>query len=148
MSNTKKILTKLSAIESKLDEVLSRLNNPGSRPASSSKKASQANVPNVKVGKVVITEYEGHILITGDTFDIRNEFKVYRGKWDGDSKGWKIMRSNLSDYEDFKENLKKMCTQLQISVGQSLKSSGNTKGSEQSDDGDCMIMDSTDSDSE
>ena len=74
MSNTKKILRKLDDIDSKLNEVLSRLSKLESKKVSNSNNATITSTPNVKVGKVVITEYNDHILITGDTFDIRNDF--------------------------------------------------------------------------
>ena len=114
MSSAKKILSKLTNIESKFDQVLSRLDKLETRGSSSSKKNISAPSTNVKVGKVQITEYDAHILVTGDTFDIRNDFKVYSGKWDGDSKGWKIMRSNLNNYDDFKEELKSKYSKLQL----------------------------------
>ena len=147
MSSAKKILSKLTNIESKLDQVLSRLDKLETRGSSSSKKNISAPSTNVKVGKVQITEYDAHILVTGDTFDIRNDFKVYRGKWDGDSKGWKIMRSNLNNYDDFKEELKSKCSKLQLSKGKNTKSTV-TVDSHKSSEGGCMILDSSDSDSE
>jgi hypothetical protein len=149
MSSAKKILTKLSAIESKLDEVLSRLTKLETSGGVNSKTIGTTPA-DVKVGKVLITEYDNYILITGDTFDIRNDFKVYRGKWDGDSKGWKIMSSNLSDYENFKDELKKKSTTLQVSKGKISKSSNvvNTDSGGGGASGACMISDSSDSDSE
>jgi len=150
MSGAKKILTKLSAIESKLDNVLSRLSKLEASGGVNSGKTISQTPTNVKVGKVVITEYDNYILITGDTFDIRNDFKVYRGKWDGDSKGWKIMKSNLSDYENFKDELEKKCSKLQLSKGKTSKSSGGSttdSGIDGASDP-CMISDSSDSESE
>ena len=103
MSSAKKILTKLESISSKLDEVLNRLDKLEKKTVNSKKTASASSTPNVKVGKVLVTEYDKYIMVTGDTFGIRNDFKVYRGKWDGESKGWKIMTSNIESYEDFKK---------------------------------------------
>ena len=147
MSNTKKILRKLDDIDSKLNEVLSRLSKLESKKVSNSNNATITSTPNVKVGKVVITEYNDHILITGDTFDIRNDFKLYRGKWDGDSKGWKIIMKNIEDYDEFKTELKDKCTKLDIKQGaNTLKN--DTTDSPSNSGGGCMIMDSSDSESE
>ena len=156
MSSAKKILQKLDGIDSKLNDILARLTKLESQKIHS-KKVALKSAPVVKVGKVLITEYGDHILITGDTFDIRNDFKIYRGKWDGDSKGWKIMNSAIDDYAGFKEELETKCSKLQILVGKSGKTKSTTKSTGKSsptsglgpDDHDsCMIMDSSDSDSE
>uniref|UniRef100_A0A6C0B5C9 Uncharacterized protein n=1 Tax=viral metagenome TaxID=1070528 RepID=A0A6C0B5C9_9ZZZZ len=150
MSSAKKILTKLESISSKLDEVLNRLDKLEKKTINSKKNAPSSSPPTVKVGKVLITEYDKYILVTGDTFDIRNDFKVYRGKWDADSKGWKIMTSNIENYEDFKNDLQQKCSALKTTKGKlvKLKKPTSDSSSPGSDEGECMIMDSSDSESE
>ena len=147
MSSAKKILKRLDDIEGKLDQLLSKLSK---LEKTESPKQTKHKEPTAKVGKVVITEYADSILITGDTFDIRNEFKLLGGKWDGDNKGWKINRSRIEDYSTFKQTLKTKTVSLNIKQG--LK---KTKGSKfrikettVNHLDNCMILDSSESDSE
>ena len=78
MSKTKEIIKKLTTLESKLDSVLEKLEKLERRVSTQSpvktkntKKKDPVNV--VKVNKIKIAESSDSILITGDTYDIKND---------------------------------------------------------------------------
>ena len=97
----------------------------------------------IKVGNITITESEDSILITGDTFDIRNDFKKLSAKWAGDVKGWKIMRRNIDDYLVFKNDLDNKCGRLQIKEATTSTKSTVVNGTDDNVDM-CMIESSSD----
>lgn len=115
MSNTKKIIAKLDTINSKLDNILSRLDKLESQ-SKSPKNNIKKTITEVKVDRIFIDKYPDYILITGNTFDIKNQFKVLGAKWDGDSKGWKIPLKNIDDYDTFKANLSEKCNKLKENI--------------------------------
>lgn len=119
MSKSSKIFDKLSSIDATLKIILKRLDAVEKSGKSPVKKKTVT--VNQKVGPVNITEFTNHILITGDTFDIRDHFKQVGGKWDGDNKGWKIMKTRISNYGEFKEDLETKCSKLNIKTGESKK---------------------------
>tara|TARA_B110000967_G_C18645579_1_gene440703 strand:- start:14 stop:463 length:450 start_codon:yes stop_codon:yes gene_type:complete len=119
MSKASKIFDKLSTIDTKLNTILKRL-DALEKPRKSPVKPKTVTV-NKKVGPVNITEFTNYILVTGDTFDIRDHFKQVGGKWDGDNKGWKIIKTRMSDYGEFKEDLETKCSKLNIKIGKLQK---------------------------
>jgi len=152
MSKTKEIIKKLTALESKLDSVLEKLEKLERRVSTQSpvktkntKKKDPVNV--VKVNKIKIAESSDSILITGDTYDIKNDFKVYRSKWVGEVKGWRLMLSNIPDYEQFKEELRNKCNKLVITAAEDTIETGATVN-DVGDylDNNCMIESSEDDD--
>ena len=152
MSKTKEIIKKLTTLESKLDSVLEKLEKLERRVSTQSpvktkntKKKVPVNV--VKVNKIKIAESSDSILITGDTYDIKNDFKVYRSKWVGEVKGWRLMLSNIPDYEQFKEELRNKCNKLVITEAEDTIETGATVN-DVGDylDNNCMIESSEDDD--
>jgi len=152
MSKTKEIIKKLTTLESKLDSVLEKLEKLERRVSTQSpvktkntKKKDPVNV--VKVNKIKIAESSDSILITGDTYDIKNDFKVYRSKWVGEVKGWRLMLSNIPDYEQFKEELRNKCNKLVIAEAEDTIETGATVN-DVGDylDNNCMIESSEDDD--
>ena len=147
MSTSKKILSKLDQLESKIDGLIARLNKLSSIDAVPTSTKPNLNYPAVatKAGHVVLTEYDDYCLITGNTFDIRNEFKVLGGKWDGDSKGWKIKFSNIENYGAFRKSLSNKCVTLKIKQGGKPDESNSKTSVNLIELHDCMIDDSSDS---
>jgi len=155
MSKTKEIMKRLTMIESKMDLILEKLDNLEKRVTTKSP-AKTKNTKNtksktsanpVKVNKVKIAESSDSILITGDTYDIKNDFKIYRSKWVGEVKGWRLMLSNIPDYEQFKDELRQKCNKLIITEG--IHTTGSdTVVNDVSDflDNSCMIESSDDED--
>jgi len=149
MSTSKKILAKLESLESKIDELLntvSKLENASTtrRPEAS---APSPNYPPVvtKVDRVILTKYKTYCLLTGNTFDIRNDFKALGGKWDGDSKGWKIKMTNIDDFATFQKELSNKCVTLKIKEGIESTATIPKPSLNFEELGDCMIDDSSDS---
>lgn len=116
MSKSTKILDAVTAMNNKLDIIMKRLDKL-EKTQKSPVKSIKKSTPVISVGPVNITEFSKYILITGDTFDIKAEFKKVGGKWDGDNKGWRIIRTRISDYEDFKKDLKNKSSKLNIKTG-------------------------------
>jgi len=146
MSNTKKILSKLNEINSKLDSIVSRLDKLESK-TKSPKNNIKKTITEPKVGKIVIDKYPAHILITGNTFDIRNQFKVLGAKWDGESKGWKIPLKNIDDYEEFKNGLSEKCNKLKENICKNTESHSKSINNVSPVNTGCMIESSDEEDS-
>ena len=147
MSNTKKIMVKLSEISTKLDTLLSRMDKLESQRKNPLNNI-QKTTTDAKVGNIFIDKYPDNILITGNTFDIRNQFKVLGAKWDGDSKGWKIPLKNIGDYDEFKNGLSKKCNKLKENIHKNKNTQSATSDSSASHQNNtCMIESSDDEDS-
>ena len=134
MSNSQKILKKLDAIEGRLSvmekslkkldavenrmahiekvmKVMGKKSPPATSPVSSS---SRTGPTPTKQGKIVISQSESSISVTGNTYDLRSYLKGFRARWEPDIKGWEIQRKNISDYTEFKKHLNEMCSSVQF----------------------------------
>jgi len=88
---------RLTAIEKKLDTLIKLMNTRSSPSATKSVKATKSRVktePVLKSGNAKIVVYNDIILITGNTYNNKNHIKSVGGRWDKDSKGWKVSLDN------------------------------------------------------
>lgn len=134
MSNSQKILKKLDVIEGRLTviekslkkldavenrmayiekvmKVMTKKTSPATSPVTSS---SRTTPTLTKRGKIIISESESSISVTGDTYDLRSFLKGFRARWEPDIKGWEIQRKNISDYTEFKKHLNESCSSVQF----------------------------------
>ena len=88
---------RLTAIEKKLDTLIALMNTRSSPSATKSGKVVKSRVKTeavLKSGNAQITIYNNTILVTGNTYNNKNQIKSVGGRWDKDSKGWKVSLDN------------------------------------------------------
>ncbi len=83
---------RLTAIEKKLDQILSILNETDSPSSKTNKNTKSSKVaPKVtKSGNAMIKVYNDIIIVSGNTYSNKEVIKKIGGKWSKEDKGWKI----------------------------------------------------------
>ena len=143
---------RLTAIEKKLDQILSILNEKDSVAKIKKNTKPSKDTPKVtKSGNAMIKVYNDIIIVSGNTYSNKEVIKKIGGKWSKEDKGWKIsvdMRDELislvnihfesSALKEIKENL------LKEEVKKSPKKSQSPVNV--IDDAECFIDSDSDSD--
>lgn len=75
------------------------------------KKSSNQKTAKKTDSKINLNIYQNGVLITGYTYDIKDDIKKLKGFWNPDNKGW-IIRTN--DITHINDQLSKKCTNINI----------------------------------
>lgn len=75
------------------------------------KKSSSQKTTKKTDSKINLNIYQNGVLITGYTYDIKDDIKKLKGFWNPDNKGW-IIRTN--DIVNINDQLSKKCTNINI----------------------------------
>ena len=143
---------RIAAIEKKLDQILSILNEKDSVAKVKKNTRASKETPKVtKSGNAMIKIYNDIIIVSGNTYSNKEVIKQIGGKWSKEDKGWKInvdRRDELislvnihfesSALKEIKENL------LKEEVKKSPKKSQSPVNV--TDDAECFIDSDSDSD--
>ena len=82
---------RLTAIEKKLDQILSILNEKDSMTKVKKNTRVSKETPKVtKSGNAMIKVYNDIIIVSGSTYSNKEVIKQIGGKWSKEDKGWKI----------------------------------------------------------
>lgn len=92
---------RLNIIETKLDciiELLNKLNKDNISLPNLQNDKNQKKI--VKNGNAILNLYNDFIIITGNTYENKENIKQIGGKWNKENKGWKLPIDKIDEVKD------------------------------------------------
>lgn len=92
---------RLNIIETKLDciiELLNKLNKDNISLPNLQNDKNQKKI--VKNGNAIVNLYNDFIIITGNTYENKENIKQIGGKWNKENKGWKLPIDKIDEVKD------------------------------------------------
>jgi len=92
---------RLNIIETKLDciiELLNKLNKDSISLPNLQNDKNQKKI--VKNGNAILNLYNDFIIITGNTYENKENIKQIGGKWNKENKGWKLPIDKIDEVKD------------------------------------------------
>lgn len=92
---------RLNNIETKLDciiELLNKLNKDSISLPNLQNDKNQTKI--VKNGNAIVNLYNDFIIITGNTYENKENIKQIGGKWNKENKGWKLPIDKIDEVKD------------------------------------------------